>query len=224
MSDLSFLVRGRSVDLVAMTARRALQETLGLGDEVVDLYRDQLVCIAEVGEPAAGHWTEAVAGRQHWFNPNKHRFASYLSSPGALDAARGSGDWPSPWLQALVESDRPDIVAAQEAGTQQDLLSGWIAPVAASGAFAVAFIAYDLEDGVSRLPAGHWPAPGHEKLEAQLWTIVLKADDAARALSRAEEILVTRTRTRGLLVHPHMEGWMAVGRPRPCQPAAEVQA
>ena len=46
--------------------------------------------------------------------------------------------------------------------------------------------------------------------------------EAARA--RAEEILVTRTRTDGMLVHPHMEGWTAVGAARPCTPAAAVQA
>lgn len=224
MSDLSFLVRGRSVDLVAMTARRALQTTLGLADEVVDLYRDQLVCIAGVEESAAADWTAAIGAHQHWFNPNKHRFASYLSADGALAAVRGQGTWPSPWLRALVDTDRPDLAASRDAGDPQDLLSGWIAPPAESGAFAVGFIAYDLEDGVSRLPAGHWPAPTHEKLEALLWTIVLRAEDADRARARAEEILVTRTRTHGMLVHPHMEGWMAVGRPRPCEPAAEVQA
>lgn len=224
MSDLSFLVRGRSVDLVAMTARHALQTTLGLGDEVVDLTRDQLVLIAGVDEPSAGDWTAAVAAHQHWFNPNKHRFASYLSADGALDVARGEGSWPSPWLQRLVDTDRPDLVAAQGSGPGPDPLSAWMAPARASGAFAVGFIAYDLDDGVSRLPAGHWPAAGHEKLEALLWTIVLKAEDADRARARAEEILVTRTRTQGLLVHPHMEGWTAVGRPRPCEPAAEVQA
>ena len=44
------------------------------------------------------------------------------------------------------------------------------------------------------------------------------------ARERAEEILVTRSRTEGLLVHPHMEGWTAVGAARPCEPAAEVRA
>ena len=43
------------------------------------------------------------------------------------------------------------------------------------------------------------------------------------AQERAEEILVTRTRTQGLLVHPHMEGWTAVGAARPCE-SLEVQA
>ena len=224
MSDLSFLVRGRSVDLVAMTARHALRTTLGLGDEVVDLFRDQLVCIADVDESSARDWTAAVAAHQHWFNPNKHRFASFLSAGGVFDAVRGRSEWPSPWLSAAVDSDRPDLAAAAASSPVKDLLGAWIAPPSASGAFAVAFMAYDLEDGVSRLPAGHWPARDHEILEAQLWTIVLRADDADRARTRAEEILVTRTRTRGLLVHPHMEGWMAVGRPRSCEPAAEVQA
>jgi hypothetical protein len=87
----------------------------------------------------------------------------------------------------------------------------------------VSFIAYDLEDGVSRLPHGHWPAPEHEMLQGILWTIVLRADDAVAARERAEEILVTRTRTQGLLVHPHMEGWTAVGAARPCE-SMEVQA
>lgn len=223
MSDLSFLVRGRSVDLVAMTARHALQTTLGLGDEVLDLYRDQLVCVAGVDQAHGAEWTAAIAARQHWFNPNKHRFASYLSADGALVAAAGKGDWPSPWLSALVDADRPDLVAARDNDRLGDLLAGWMAPPAEAGAFAVSFIAYDLEDGVSPLPHGDWPAPGHDMLQGILWTIVLRADDAVSASARAEEILVTRTRTQGLLVHPHMEGWTAVGAARPCE-SMEVQA
>jgi hypothetical protein len=223
MSDLSFLVRGRSVDLVAMTARHALQTTLGLADEVLDLYRDQLVCVTGVDEAHAPAWTEAMAAQQHWFNPNKHRFASYLSADGALAAARGRGDWPSPWLSALVDTDRPDLVAARDSDRLGDLLAGWMAPPVESGAFAVSFVAYDLEDGVSRLPHGDWPAADHEMLRGILWTIVLRAADADAAQERAEEILVTRTRTQGLLVHPHMEGWTAVGAARPCE-SMEVEA
>ncbi len=224
MSDLSFLVRGRSVDLVAMTASRALRTTLGLGEEVLDLFRDQLVCIAGVEKPAAQSWTGAVLAHQHWFNPNKHRFASYLSSDGALRAVTGGGTWPSPWLSELIDTDRPDLMASRDSGEPGDLLAGWMAPPSASGAFAVSFIAYDLEDGVSRLPAGHWPDPNPDVLQGVLWTLILRASDAEAAKVRAEEILVTRTRTDGMLVHPHMEGWTAVGAARPCEPSAEVQA
>lgn len=99
-----------------------------------------------------------------------------------------------------------------------------MAPPAAAGAFAVSFMAYDLEDGVSRLPSGHWPGTGHDLLQAVLWTLVLRADSAEAASARAEEILVTRSRTEGMLVNPHMEGYTAVGAARPCEPVAEVQA
>jgi hypothetical protein len=181
------------------------------------------VCVTGVDEAHATAWTEAMAAQQHWFNPNKHRFASYLSADGALAAARGRGDWPSPWLSALVDTDRPDLVAARESDRLGDLLAGWMAPPVEAGAFAVSFVAYDLEDGVSRLPHGDWPAPDHEMLQGILWTIVLRGADAAAAQERAEEILVTRTRTQGLLVHPHMEGWTAVGAARPCE-SMEVEA
>ena len=224
MSDLTFLVRGRSVDLVAMTAGRALRTTLGLGEEVLDLFRDQLVGIAGVEKSAAPSWTAAVLAHQHWFNPNKHRFASYLSSDGAHAAVAGGGSWPSPWLRELVDTDRPDLVASRDAGAPGDLLAGWMAPPVAPGAFAVGFIAYDLEDGVSRLPTGHWPDPKQDVLSGVLWTLILRAADAEVARQRAEEILVTRTRTDGMLVHPHMEGWTAVGAARPCEPPAEVPA
>ena len=224
MSDLSFLVRGRSVDLVAMTAGRALRTTLGLGEEVVDLFRDQLVCVADVDKSAAGAWTSAVLAHQHWFNPNKHRFASYLSSGGAVAAVAGSGTWPSPWLSELIDTDRPDLIASRDAGVPGDLLTGWMAPPPAPGAFAVSFIAYDLEDGVSRIPTGHWPGTKQDVLLGLLWTLILRAPDGETARGRAEEILVTRARTEGMLVHPHMEGWTAVGAARPCEPSAEVQA
>ena len=72
MSDLSFLVRGRSMDLAAMTARHALQDTLGLEDEVIDLLRDQLVLVAGIDAERSTEWTEAISAQQNWFNPNKH--------------------------------------------------------------------------------------------------------------------------------------------------------
>jgi hypothetical protein len=224
MSDLSFLVRGRSMDLVAMTARTALRSTLGLGDEIVELGRDDVVVVHDIEDAAGGDWTSAVGSHQHWFNPNKHRFAAFLSDGAAFEAIEGRGEWPSPWLSSLVDTDRPDLVAARDAGGIPDLLSAWMAPPAVSGAFAVGFVAYDLEDGVSRLPLGHWPDPGLKIATGVLWTLTLRAPDADRARARAEEILVTRTRTQGMLVHPHMEGWRAVGTPRPCDPVPEVPA
>jgi hypothetical protein len=224
MSDLGFLVRGRSVDLVAMSARKTLRDTMGLREEVLDLLRDQLVCVGGVADGEAAGWTAAIAAHQHWFNPNKHRFASYLTNEGAFAAVRGDGRWPSPWLQEMVDTDRPDLVAARDGGDEGDLLAGWMAPPAELGAFAVSFLAYDLEDGVSSLPAGHWPEAGADLLTGVLWTLVLRAGDADAARKRAEEILVTRTRTRGLLVHPHMEGFTPVGAARPCAPATEVEA
>ena len=218
MSALTFLVRGRSVDLVAMTAFNTLRDTLGLGDEIALLNRDDVFVIEGVDAASAPAWIEACTAHQHWFNPNKHRFAAALSADGALEAARSDGEWPHPWLTGLVRTDRPDLVAAGD--VDADVLGAWLGLRASAEHFAVPLVAWDREDSIGALPGGHWPDGSATRLRAVLWTLVLRATSAEAASSRAEELAVTRARRQGLLVHPHMQGFAPVGPALALAPAA----
>lgn len=227
MSALAFLVRGRSVDLVAMTALHALRDTLGLGDEVVALTRDDVVVIEGLALGDAARWTAGFTAQQHWFNPNKHRFAAVEVADGALACARpdakavagADAAWPHDWMRALRDTDRPDLLALKAAGTVDDVLRAWIGGAAAPGHYAVPLVAWDRESGVDALPAGPWPDPALPRLRAVLWTLTLKAGSASAAAARAQELAVTRARRHGLLIHPHMEGFATAGPPRALEPS-----
>lgn len=208
MSTLAFLVRGRSVDLVAMTAFNTLRDTLGLGDEIVGLLRDDLFAIE--GVDAGADWVAACQAQQHWFNPNKHRYAAFRAADGAVASIRTDGAWPEPWLEALISTDRPDL---EGTGGGEHPRRAWIGVRAYEGAFAVPVVSWDREDGVGPLPGGHWPDATATRIRGVLWTLILRAEDADSAAARAAELVATRARRQGLLVHPHMQGWTAWGDP-----------
>ena len=215
MSALAYLVRGRGVDLVAMTALHALRDTLGLGDEVAGLTRDELVVIEGVEREDAPRWTAGFVAQQHWFNPNKHRYAAMEVEAGAWARVRGDAQqWPQPWVRALLESDRPDLAALREAQGADDPFGAWLDAPAGPGHFAVALAVWQRESAIDALPAGDWPEPACSRLRAVLWTITLKSGSASSAASRAEQLAVTRARRQGLLLNPHMEDFAAVGPAR----------
>lgn len=219
MSALAFLVRGRSVDVVAMTAIHALRDTLGFGDEVAGLTRDDFVLVEGVDAAAAEAWQRGFTSQQHWFNPNKHRFAALEVAEGGLRCAREGGDWPDPWARRLVDTDRPDLVARRARGEVDDVLGAWIGAEPRAGHYAVPLAVWDREAGIDALPRGAWPDPTRPRLRGVLWTLTLKSEDAARASARTEELAVARARRQGLLLNPHMEGHAAVGPARALDPA-----
>lgn len=213
MSALAFLVRGRGVDLVAMTAARALRESMGLGDRLGALLRDDLFVLEDVDPSASVAWSRACTAHANWFNPNKHRFAMTTAEAGALAAADAKGDWPRPWLLAIAQTDRPDLSATARADA--DPLSTWLATPSRSGDHVVSLAVWDREQASHRLPAGRWPAADARILPCVLWTLVLRAEDSAAAEALALEVAITRGRRHGMLVHPHMEGWAQVAPARP---------
>lgn len=207
MSAYAFLVRGRSVDLVSMSAAHALRVDLGVGDELVALHRDEVHLLEGIEGGDPGAWTDACTRHANWFNPNKHRFALCEAAEGGIEAARTGGPWPTPWLHRRVHTDRPDILAHSGGA---DALHEWLGLTPDDDAVAVTLAVWDRDEVDGRLPAGHWPEPSVATLPLVLWTLVLRSGDAAHAAARAEELAITRHRRQGLLVHPHMEGWARV--------------
>lgn len=207
MSAYAFLVRGRSTDLVAMTAAQALRAHFTRPSELVSLLRDDVYLLEGVEGSDPGLWTDACTSHAHWFNPNKHRFALMEAAAGGIDAARAATDWPAPWLTMRLHTDRPDILAR---GSRRDALEEWLGLEPDPGITSVSLVAWEHEDVGGVLPAGHWPRPDARCLHLVLWTLVLSSEDIAGCVARAEQLAITRGRRQGLLVHPHMQGWARV--------------
>jgi hypothetical protein len=207
MSAYAFLVRGRSTDLVAMTAAQSLRDHFTAPDELTALWRDEVVLLEGVQRGDPGQWTDACTAHAHWFNPNKHRFALVEAAPGGIEAARHGGPWPLPWLRRRLHTDRPDILARSE---PRDPLAEWLGRDDESGSTAVSLAVWDHDEVGTTLPAGSWPQPDVQMLRLVLWTVVLSSDDAAGCVDRVEELAITRHRRHGVLVHPHMQGWAMV--------------
>jgi len=222
MRALTFAVQHRGVDLVAMTAARALRGPLGLGSRLVELRRQEAK-VLEIGGSASsasgstpltgtvGDWAAACTRVAPWFNPNKHRYALFEARPGALAAARQEGGWPDPWLLRLVSTDRPGPSGAPPSSPPLD---GWLALPQRPGAYAVTMAVWDREEPERALPSGSWPSPQARVLPLVLWTLAVEARSPQEALQLAEEAAVTRSRERGLLVRPHVEGWTPLGDSR----------
>lgn len=207
MKALVFFVRHRSVDLVGMTAASALRERMGMGDRLLVLRRDDVFALEAAELGSAEPWLRGFTATTHWFNPNKHRFALYVARAGAIAAATSGSAWPSPWIESLLHSDRPDLSSGPQHG-----LSSWqaIDPVPRSHVHAI--VSWDREMGLGGLPAaGQWPVVRDVRvLRAQLWSAQVRADSVAAARELVEEFTVTRSRQHGLLVHPHIEGWCSL--------------
>lgn len=210
MSALVFAVQHRSVDLVAMSALRALRGELGLGDELASLRRDELTVIEGATVSDADGWVEACTHTQHWFNPNKHRFALFAAEAGATAAAAGEGDWPDPWLDGLLASDRPDLRARLQSGdapSGEAALRAWLALGEGGGGAGapspLSFAVWQHEGATGPLPAGPWPDRQRRATRLVLWSLGLPAGREAELAPRA---LVARSRREGLLVNPHVEG------------------
>jgi hypothetical protein len=198
------------VDLVAMTAAHAIRENLGLGESLLDLRRDDVFVIEGDDLKEPGAWAGPCTERAHWFNPNKHRHALFEASPGAIDAVRGGGSFPRPWLGSLVATDRHDLTVGEGCG-----LADWLALPGRNGGFAVVLASWDREQALANLPSGRWPDTHARLLRLQMWSLALVAESAEAAREDAEAVAVTRSRAQGLLIHPHVEGWTMLEPPWP---------
>jgi len=193
-----FVVRHRTVDLIAMSALRALRVELGMGDRLASLARDDAFALS--GE--AGSVTrEACLAQAHWFNPNKHHHGWFGAEADLPAALAGTGDWPAGWIGGLRATDRPDLLDRDDA-TWED----W---VAADPGRAVTLATWDREQPVVAAP---W-SEAVRVARVQLWTLGLDPG-AGDPFDLARRCAVTTGRREGLLVNPHMEGWSFVDGPK----------
>jgi hypothetical protein len=191
----TLLTSHKGVDLHAATAVRVMQRRLGGGDALVALHRCEFHTSWDApGVPVVAELLEI--GR--YFNPNKHHYGHFrlAAAPGPWTAGVGgalSAGWPG------------EPVASSVAQVPADLYEGLLGGPLPAGCVAMDVAAFLLGE----------PGP---VVSGVLWRLVL-ADDGRDPSILADRLAIARAGDQGLLVNPHLEGWLTALR-RPVTTAA----
>ena len=189
MTQTTLLTSHKGVDLHAATAVKVMQRRLEGGDALRALYRCEMHTFWGEGD---GRRVPDLLEIGRFYNPNKHHYGHFETDetgPVWLNGgAVGGGELALVWPGKALASDLDGEDLAQQ------LLGG---PVPA-GQVAVDIAAFPLGE----------PGP---ILTGVLWRLVL--DDDGRDPGRlADRLAVTRSGDQGLLVNPHLHGWLAAVR------------
>ncbi len=179
----------KGVDLHAETAARVIRDRLDGGDRLISLRRAEIHTFWRDPEKAAPETVTRMLGVGRFYNPNKHHYAHFElpEATGPWNGGEGRGaPLPSGWPGEELASDLPS-------GPESvyDRLLGGPAP---EGAVAVDVCAYPL-------------AEPNVPLTGVLWRLVL-AEGSPDAETVARGLVEARGARQGLLVNPHMQGWL----------------
>jgi hypothetical protein len=190
----TLLTAHKGVDLHAATAVRVMQQRLDGGDKLVALCRCECHTF---WDDADGYAIGALLEIGRYFNPNKHHYG-HFELDGAEDwrdtTAHQDHELPEPWPGAASGSDLPDASVSL-----YDRLLGGRIP---DGCRAVDVCAF---------PLGTRP----QLLSGILWRLILRVRNGQteqQTTELAQKLVVTRSGKSGLLVNPHMEGWLVAVR------------
>jgi hypothetical protein len=184
----TLLTSHKGVDLHAATAVRVMRHRLADGDALRALHRCELHTFWGEGD---GRTVAELLDVGRYFNPNKHHHGHFTSATPAAawadEALVGGTELPADWPGEAVAGDLP-----AEGVTLYDALLG--------GPVPDDLVAVDLVT----LPLGETAAVR----SGVLWRLVLATEgrDPARL---AERLAVVRRGDQGLLVNPHLHGWLA---------------
>lgn len=188
----TLLVTHKGVDLHAATAVRVMRRRLEGGDGLLALHRGEVHTFWGEGD---GRSVADLLQVGRYFNPNKHHHGHFVLPEASVwddRALIGGAELPAGWPGEALGGDLPT------SGSPLDdaLLGGAIG----DGCVAVDVLAVPLgEEGVLR--------------SGVLWRLVLEAS-GRDPLRLAERLAITRSGDLGLLVNPHLHGWlMRVRRP-----------
>lgn len=185
----------KGVDLHAATAERVMRRRLEGGEHLVGLARAEIHTFWQTDGAPAPESVERLLTVGRFFNPNKHHFAHFV--------LRGAGE---PWTAIPARGDPlpegwPGEVAATDlpAGDDEvlDRLLGGAIPAGATAGGAAVF-------DVCAFPLGETSAV----LSGVLWRLAL-APGTAEPAAVAGRLVEARSAREGLLVNPHMQGWLA---------------
>jgi hypothetical protein len=193
MTQTTLLVSHKGVDLHAATAVRVMQRRLEGGDALRALHRGELHTFWDAGD---GRRVSDLLEIGRFFNPNKHHYGHFelaeAGEPWLGDLAQGGAALDPIWPGSAVASD----LAPVDAGLTDRLLGGTVP----DGHVAVDVAAFPLGE----------PGP---ILSGVLWRLIL-VDDGRDPGRLADKLTVARSGDQGLLVNPHLHGWLtAVRRP-----------
>jgi hypothetical protein len=183
----------KGVDLHAETAERVMRRRLAGGEALAGLFRAEFHTFWQDENETAPESVARLLGVGRFFNPNKHHHAHFRreSTDEAWHSANSrGGTLPSDWPGELVATDLP----VGDGGPYHRLLGGTPAP----GTEAVDVCAFPLGESGPLLSGVVWRlvfAPG--------------TPDPAALAARLTE---ARGAKDGLLVNPHMQGWL-IARP-----------
>ena len=191
--QLSLMTCHKGVDLHAETAARVMRRRLEGGEALIGLHRAEVHTFWHAEGDPAPESVDRLLGVGRYFNPNKHHHAHFrrrCESVGwSTDASRG-GDLPAGWPGDLVGTDLP----GESVEAYDRLLGG----VPADGAAAVDVCAFPLgEDAVVS--------------SGIVWRLVFAPGTPGPA-ELAARLAEARGARDGLLVNPHMQGWL-IARP-----------
>jgi len=180
----------KGVDLHAATAGRVMRRRLEGGEHLAGLARAEFHTFWQVeGEPEPAS-VERLLTVGRYFNPNKHHFAHFVlrgaGEPWGAVPARGDplpGGWPG------------EVAATDLPAGGGDVLDRLLGGAPDGGAPAVDVCAF---------PLGETSAV----LTGVLWRLVL-APGAPEPAALAGRLVEARSAREGLLVNPHMQGWLA---------------
>ncbi len=191
MTQTTLLTSHKGVDLHAATAVRVMQRRLEGGEALAALHRCEMHTYWGEGD---GRRVADLLEIGRFYNPNKHHYGHFeTDAAGAtwLDGAAVAGGQLAPvWPGRPMASD----IDLPGDGLADGLLGG---PVP-DGHVAVDMAAFPLGE----------PGP---ILTGVLWRLIL-ADDGRAPERLADRLAVTRSGEQGLLVNPHLHGWLVAVR------------
>ncbi len=182
----------KGVDLHAETASRVMRAALDGGSRLAALRRAEFHAFWHDQDEPAPESVARLLGVGRFFNPNKHHYA-HCELVGAAQpwfrrgAPRQGEPLPSGWPGEILETDLPDA----DSSPLDRLLGG---PTSAGQAV------FD----VCAFPLGE-EGP---LLSGVLWRLVLDPEGPDAAADAARSLIVARGAREGLLVNPHMQGWL----------------
>ncbi len=201
MSNLIQLRVGlKVVDLVAQTAWITLKEKLGYGDELAGLKRYSYWEM-ETGEDEGilDEVEKAITMDSTFTNQNKHFYSLIMTNQEKDSICRSN----LPPGGGLSGNDRPGSGNSgniDESSGRED----------ETGCYTVDCLIRERdvsrEEGYTgRLNGKLGSGRVKVKLAGEVWSIKVKAQDRKQATGLAEDILITRSRQKGLLINPHYQ-------------------
>ncbi|MFH1845339.1 MAG: hypothetical protein ABIF77_19315 [bacterium] len=188
-TQTTLLTVHKGVDLHAATAERVMRHRLTDGDKLVALRRGEFYTFWESEQHDLS--VPKLLSVARYFNPNKHSYGHFVLPTTERPWYQNENDrWglalPAGWPGEPRDTDLGQPTA--------DLNERMLGGQSAAGCVAVDVCAYAL--GASG-----------PLLAGVLWRLILQVA-AEQAATIAERFVTTRSGREGLLVNPHMQGWL----------------